>query len=305
MLRIHKKLKGARRLFRRANRLDLEIEELKILHGRLLGSLGREKTSSCLKDYEFKVFSQWGEDGIIQKLVSCLDIPVRTFIEFGVEDFSESNCRFLMMNDLWRGHVIDGSSENINAIESSRYFWRYQLNARAAFISRENINELLEQSGFPHDLGLLSVDLDGVDYWVVDAIRNYNPRILILEYNAIFGNGRPITVPYDKSFFRTRAHYSNLYFGASLSALTLLANRRGYALVGTNSAGCNAFFVRSELLQETPFRALSAEAAYTESVARESRNPDGKLSYLGGAQRYELIRGLPVVNVATNEIEKL
>jgi hypothetical protein len=294
-----------RKLLRDLNHLEQGIDDLKAAQGRLMSSFNRERNWNTLAAYEFKVFSQGGEDGIIQKLIHCLEIANRTFIEFGVEDFTESNARFLMANDLWKGHVIDGSEKNVAAIRKTRYFWRYQLTARAAFISRENINELLAESGFPRDLGLLSVDIDGMDYWVFEAIKEYHARILIVEYNAVFGRDRAITVPYDPKFLRMIAHPSGLYFGASLSALTMLAQHQGYALIGTNSAACNAFFVREDLLNQTPFRALTAQEAFTESVARESRNSSGELTYVGGAARYDLIRGLPVVNVLTNQLEQL
>jgi hypothetical protein len=305
MVGLFARLSRARKKFRRLRQLDRAVDDLKVLQGRMFGVLNRERNSGSLRDYEFRVFSQWGEDGIVQKLVDCLEIPNKTFIEFGVEDFTEANCRFLMVNNLWKGYVIDGSEENVEKIASAPDFWRYQLSARAAFISRENINELLSESGFAHDLGILSVDVDGVDYWVFEAIKDYKARVLIMEYNAVFGCDRPITVPYDPAFFRTRAHHSNLYFGASLPALTLLANSRGYALIGTNLAACNAFFVREDLVQQTPFLPLTAQEAFLDSTARESRNAKGELTYVSGASRLELIRGLPVLNVATNQIEPL
>lgn len=298
-------LKRAVALIRKLGRLDAGLDDLKAQQGKLLSMAVLQLQSGSIKDYEFRVYSQWGEDGIIQKLISCIDIPNKTFIEFGVEDFSESNCRFLMTNNFWNGFVIDGSERNIAQLRGSSYFWRHQLEARHAFITAENINELLEGSRFEHDLGLLSIDVDGVDYWIFEAISHYRPRIFIAEYNAVFGADRPISVPYDPTFVRTRAHYSNLYFGASLPALTFLANKRGYALVGTNSGACNAFFVREDLVHQTPFRPLSAKEGFTKSVARESRDKSGQLTYADSEARYEIIRGLPVVNVVTGEKEKL
>jgi hypothetical protein len=250
------------------------------------------------------VFSQWGEDGIIQHLCKCVEIENRTFVEFGVESFVEANCRFLLMKDNWSGFVIDGSERNIRSLKHSYFFWRFGLQAVDAFITRENINKLLERSGFDEDLGILSIDLDGNDYYVLEAITGFKPRILICEYNAVFGDTRKISVPYDPAFQRTKGHYSNLYFGASLAALTHLAGRRGYSLVGTNRAGVNAFYVRNDLL--TPkLQALSSVDAYSPSLARESRDRDGNLTYVGGDDRLKLIRGLPVFNVETNAAETL
>ena len=115
-------------------------------------------------------------------------------------------------------------------------------------IDRDNINDLISTSGFGSEIGILSIDIDGNDYWVWQAIDCVQPRILILEYNALFGPDAAISVPYDASFVRSRAHYSNLFWGASLEALTRLSKQKGYALVGCNSAGNNAFYIRHDVL---------------------------------------------------------
>ena len=289
---------------RRLDQVDLEIDQIKINQGLILSALNEQRTSTDLKSYEFKVFSQWGEDGIIQHLTKVIDIDNKTFIEFGIEDFSESNCRFLLMKDGWSGFVIDGSGENIRTLRSSYYFWKHQLAAKERFITAENINDLLAESGFKPDIGILSIDIDGNDYYILKAIEHYSPRILVCEYNAVFGSRRAISVPYSNDFSRTAAHYSNLYWGASLSAMTYLANKKGYTLVGTNSVGGNAFYVRNDLMNHRLAR-LTAEQAYFPSSFRESRDERGNLTYLSGEDRYRLIAGLPVLNVETGKLEEL
>jgi hypothetical protein len=277
---------------------------MQLAQGKLLTELNRGKPASPLRDCEFRVFSQWGEDGIIQKLITSVPIKHDTFIEFGVEDFAESNCRFLMMNNNWRGFVIDGSQRWIAALRSTSWFWKYDLRAECAMVTRENLNELLASSGFDHDLGILSIDVDGMDYWLLEALEAFAPRILIVEYNSLFGSERLISVPYDATFSRREKHFSGLYYGASLPAFTRLAHRKGYALVGTESAGVNAFFVRKDLLQGG-LRALSVEEAFTAARMRSSYNRDGRLDFLRTDERYEAIRGLPVVNVVTGTLEEL
>jgi hypothetical protein len=284
--------------------VQIQLEEVRINQGRVLSVLNHHKASQSLSDYEFKVFSQWGEDGIIQHLIRSIDIKNKTFIEFGVEDFFESNCRFLMLKDDWKGFVIDGSEFNINRLRSSYFFWKHHLLAKQAFVTKDNINELLNESEFDQDLGILSIDIDGVDYFVFDSITSYKPRILILEFNPIFGVERKITIPYSADFNRTKAHYSNLYFGASLAAMTYLAEKKGYGLVGTASAGGNAFFVREDLLNERVQR-LTAAQAYRPFNCRESRDESGQLTFLGGDDRINAIRGLPVLNVETGHFETL
>lgn len=295
-------------VFRRSIRTHLKIEErfdeLRVMHGKLISEIHSSKTTKILQDYEFKVFSQWGEDGILQKLIGCVEIANRTFIEFGVEDFYESNCRYLLMNNNWSGFVMDGSQINIDRMRHSYFYWKYQLDSVAAFITRSNVNQLLASSGFDHDLGILSIDVDGVDYYLFEAISDFRPRIVILEYNAVFGGDRKITVPYADDFRRTNSHYSTLYFGASLAALTHLANRKGYTLVGTSSTGVNAFFVRNDLMNDS-LETHTAQSAFTMLRARESRDQQGRLTFLGGDDRINLIKGLPVYNVETQQLEAL
>ena len=280
------------------------LDQIKENQGLILTKLNQSQATKDIRSYEFKIFSQWGEDGIIQRLTKVVDVKNKTFIEFGVEDFSESNCRFLMTKDNWKGFVIDGSAKNISRLRNSQFYWKHQLDSESAFITRENINELLERSGFDYDLGILSIDIDGMDYFVFEAISHYKPRILICEFNPVFGGIRKITVPYKHDFNRTRAHHSNLYWGASLSAITNLAKNRGYTLVGTNSAGQNAFFVRQDLVNENLI-SMTAEEAYAPSNFRESRDKRGSLNFLSAEERINEIRGLPVQNVETDEIELL
>jgi hypothetical protein len=256
-----------------------------------------------LSETEFSVFSQFGEDGIIQYLLKVIPIENKTFIEFGVEDFFESNCRFLMMKDNWQGFVVDGSKTNISRLRKSYFYWMYDLQAKQSFITKENINTVLGESGFDSDLGILSIDIDGVDYFVWDAINYYKPRILIMEYNANFGAERKITVPYRADFQRTKAHSSNLLWGSSLSALEALSRKKGYGLVGVNSSGNNAFFIREDLITD-PLKRLDTKEAFRPSLYRESRDPKGKLSFVASQDRVRILKGSSVFNVETGEIEK-
>ena len=272
------------------------IDDAKILSAKLLiNHMQTQPLYPRIQDAEFKVFSQWGDDGIIQYLIHHLKIMPQTFIEFGIEHYDESNTRFLLMNNNWEGLVIDPDSDNIEYLRGGEYFWRYQLTAVCDFVTRENINELFVSHGFQGPLGILSIDIDGNDYWIWQAIDVVDPVVVIIEYNSVFGISHAITVPYTTSFDRTRAHYSNLYFGASLKALCRLAQQKGYSLVGTNSAGNNAYFVRNEALG--PLQALSPETGYVRSKFRESQYQQGGNSYLGGADRLRAIADLVVVDV--------
>jgi hypothetical protein len=287
----------------RRPKIDRELDDIKINQGRILCELNAHKQAGGLQAgqlsaYEFKVFSQWGEDGIIQFLVANLAIKNRTFIEFGVEDFFEANCRFLLMKDNWSGFVLDGSAKNIERLRSAYFYWRYPLHSKAAFITRENAGTLLEESGFDQEVGILSVDLDGVDYHVLAALQSWRPSILIVEYNAVLGCKRAVSVPYDPNFHRTSKHYSNLYYGASLPAFLQLADARGYAFVGANSAGNNAFFVRRELLNGA-VREVALADGFRDSHFREARDEQKRLTFCTGHARRQLIAEMPLVDVVS------
>ncbi|MFI5244256.1 MAG: hypothetical protein ACHQQR_03455 [Gemmatimonadales bacterium] len=281
-----------------------ELLATQLGQGRILSELNAAKPVSDLNACEFKVFSQFGEDGIIQRLVRHLPITHQSFIEFGVENFAESNCRFLMMNDNWHGFVMDGSAKRIAEIRELPDIWKFDLEARAAFVTRENVDRLLASSGFDPDVGILSIDVDGNDYWILEAISVVRPRLLIVEYNALFGAERNITVPYEARFEKHAAHRSGLYFGASLGALASLAAEKGYALVATESSGVNAFFVRRDLLGDG-LAARTVADAFHDTNVRQSRGADGKLDYLDRQGRAAAIRGMPVMNVDTGTLETL
>ena len=204
------------------------------------------------------------------------------------------------MNDNWRGLVMDSSPANMSHVRTSPYFWKCDLTAVATFINRENINDLLDDQGFSGRIGLLSIDIDGIDFWVWERIEVANPIVVIVEYNSVFGVEHAVTIPYDPDFRRTRAHYSNLYWGCSLRALCLLAERKGYVFVGCSSVGNNAYFVRRDKLG--PLKELSAEQGYVMSRFRESRDISGQLNYLTGKDRLQEISGLNVYDLVQDRI---
>jgi hypothetical protein len=270
-------------------------------------SLGRIESRQLLgisapsnfNDYEFQVFSQFGEDGLIQYLIDRIDIKNKTFIEFGVEQYKEANTRFLLINNGWSGLVIDGSSENIQLIKLSDVYWRTNLKAVNAFIDCNNINQLIGDNGLHGEVGLLSIDIDGNDYWVWQSLEIVSPQIIVCEFNALWGAELMVSIPYAPLFSRGEAHYSNLYFGASLGAMTSLGRSKGYSLVGVNLAGNNAFFVRNDCMDG--LKSLDPKDAWRSAKFRESRARHGSLSYLSQSQGLELLKDMKLVNVETGK----
>ena len=262
-----------------------------------------QKIIANIQEVEFRVNSQWGQDGHNDWLIERAEIPsaAQTFIELGVEDYRQSNTRFLLQNRNWRGLIMDGHPAVLAAVNSDGLAWRYDLTARAAFITRENINDLIQRAGFEGEIGLLSIDIDGNDYWVWEALHTVRPIICICEYNAVFGDVHPICTAYDEHFNRTKAHFSNLYFGASIDALRLLAAKKGYRFVGTNSAGNDAFFVREDYACRFVESSLQSVRSLP-SLFRESRDGSGQNTYIGGVERLRLISCLPVIHVETGDI---
>jgi len=277
-----------------------------MLQASILSQFNISNTANILNNIqlaEFKVFSQWKDDGIIQFLVDYLTPDNKTFIEFGVENYTESNTRFLLMNNNWTGLILDGTEGNIKDVQQQEIYWQYNLTAATAFITAENINDLIEQHGFSGETGLLHIDIDGNDYWVWKAISVISPIIVIVEYNSVFGEKNSWTIPYKPDFNRTDAHYSNLYFGSSLLSLYDLAKEKGYTFIGSNSNGNNAYFIRNDKMQG--LKPTTVKEGYVRSQFRESRDRNGNLNYLSGEYRLKEINGMEVYNTRTKNLEKI
>ena len=293
-----------RQLGAEVRHLDEKYDRTARLCGRLAAfEVQRLKEIDTLADVEFQVYSQFGEDGIIEWLVANLELQNKTFVEFGVENYLEANTRFLLLNRNWTGLVIDGSPCNIDFLRSSATYWRNDIQSQAAFITVENIGELIRQNGFFGPLGILSIDLDGNDYWILKELDGLQPEILILECNPVFGDLHAVTVPYDPQFERFRSHHSGLLFGASIAAMRELAESRGYEFIGTCSNGLNAFFVRSDLAPRIAGK-VRRRIAWP-AIHRDSRNLEGELSFVRGKDRFDVIADCEVHCCRTNRRVRL
>jgi hypothetical protein len=293
---VPRQLAAALRSRRAAEERSLEVVAL--MQAELFARDNDRREVKNLADVEFRVFSQFGDDGILQYLTRKLK-PADSFVEIGAADYREASTRLLLLKDNWRGMVVDSSPRNAEAIRSSPIYWRHDLTAVAAFVSAENVNSLLERNGFTGDVGVLIVDVDGNDYWVWAALNAVRPLIVGIEYNSVFGPERAVCVPYDPAFERRRAHPSNLYWGASLAALANLGARLGYRLVGSNEAGNNAYFVAADAADGLP--SPSAADAWRESRFRESRDESEALTYLAGKRRLAAIADMPLLDLDADE----
>ncbi len=278
------------------NDKKIDVENLKVSIGQIQSRQNLNLNSSNINDYEFKVFSQWGEDGIIDYLVTNLNIQNKTFIEFGVEDYKEANTKFLLINKNWKGWIIDSSQKNITDIKLQDFYWRHSLDAHCEFVTAENINHIFNSFNCEKKLGLLSIDIDGNDYWIWEKINVLDPSIVIIEYNARLGKEKPYVVPYEEKFTRNEKHYSMIYYGASINALVKLGTKKGYAFVCCNKAGNNAFFVKKELLNDK-VKEQSIDKGFYRNKFREARDQNGNLTYVDEKKERDIIFKLPLIEV--------
>lgn len=188
---------------------------------------------SNINKFEQRIYSQNGEDGIIEAIFNQIKTTNKFFVEFGVGDGKQCNTRYLLEKRDWDGLMLDG-------LENTPEF------VKREFVTPENVNCLFEKYKVPYEFDLLSVDIDGNDYWVWKAIdKKYSPRIIIIEYNASYPVSESRVIYYNPKF---RWDGTN-YFGASLLALVKLAKEKRYILVGCDNRGVNAFFIRNDLVE--------------------------------------------------------
>jgi hypothetical protein len=198
----------------------------------------------------FRVFSQFEEDGMLLYIFSLLGMNNKTFIEIGSDDGVNSNSANLYFNFGWRGLFIDGNQNSIN--RGKKFFnkyphpWYYKPKFVCSKVTRENINSIIKENGFNGTIGLLSIDIDGYDYWVWDAIDEVQPQVVIIETHNEFGLEN-IVVPYDSNYSYPGKH--PVYHGASPKAMNNLAKKKGYRLIGANELGINFIFIKNDLLQ--------------------------------------------------------
>jgi len=213
-----------------------------------------------LNFFERRFFSSGGEDGIIDFIFSVFGTTNKFFVEFGVQNGTECNTRYLLEKKGWSGLMMDGGDleewkKGAVNMDGGDHLKSY---IKTEFVTAENINELFKKYNVPQHFDLLSVDIDLNDYWVWKAIDNYHPRVVVIEYNSSIPPTESKVVPYDPLGKWDR---TTNYFGASLLALYKLGLSKGYTLIGCSQSGLNAFFVKKELLPKQ-FQIKSVEDVY-------------------------------------------
>ncbi|HUA75574.1 MAG TPA: hypothetical protein VL988_12525 [Solirubrobacteraceae bacterium] len=195
-----------------------------------------------LTRFEHRVFSQNGEDGVLAELLLRIGIESRWFVEFGAQTGVEGNCVFLAEVLRWSGLLIEAHEDAANEL-ARKYAANRGVQTARARVLPENVEQLFAQAGVPREIDVLSIDVDGNDYWIWQALGSCSPRIVVIEYNAHWPPHARWVQPFDAE--RTWDGSDN--YGASLGALRSLAEEKGYRLAHTELTGNNAFFVREDL----------------------------------------------------------
>ncbi len=236
--------------------IGLQVEE----HiARLLSSNEKFRDPRCLNRFESQVFSQCGDDGIIEEIFKRITPKSRYFVEIGVGDGLENNTTSLLWQN-WRGCWIDGDDGHAKEIERT---FRNQiadgtLSFKKALVTAENVEQVLRGQDVPQEFDLLSIDIDRNTYWVWKALGHFRPRVVVIEYNATLRPPIRWAVDYRPELTWNLSHY----FGASLQTIADLGQEFGYSLVGCNLVGINAFFVRNDLCDERFSGPFTAEHHY-------------------------------------------
>jgi hypothetical protein len=194
-----------------------------------------------LSAYELSVFSQNGEDGVLHELCRRLPVP-HTFVEFGIQSGWEGNCVLLADVFGWGGLFIEYDADGFQELER-KYAYNPQVKTVCAKVTPQNVNSLFSGADVPPELGILSIDIDGNDYWVWEAVTGYRPAVLVIEFNSGIPSKEPLVQPFNEG-----DPLLATFFGANLAALEQLGAAKDYELVHTDIAGVNAFFVRRDLL---------------------------------------------------------
>lgn len=258
---------GRQRLAALRRRLQRATEQARVrntlIYANLATLAARHGAGPGLAGHELKVFSQNGEDGVLAEIFSRIGATNQWFVEFGIGGGLEGNSVLLADVHRWSGLFIEGSPELHDQLS-----WKYagidEVSTLQALVDAENVEALFESVGVPTDLDLLSIDIDGNDYWVWQAITRFRPRVVICEYNGMIDPRQRLVQPYDP----TRGWDGTEHYGASLAALDELAVTKGYRLVHTDLTGTNAFFVRDEFADHfadcEPVRHRRATVAFTD-----------------------------------------
>ena len=259
-----------------------------------------------LEQSECKIFSQNGEDGILDYIITMLKIIKPNFIEIGVGTYVEANTRFIYDRFYPKGIIIDVEKSLSSKVFSNINSWKGDLRIIEEKVSTKNINKIISKH-CDFNVDIFSLDIDSIDYWIIDKLKPNISKIFVAEYNPVFGSSLEVTVPNLENFDRSKYHYSHLCYGMSLKALINLMSKKNYYFIGSNSLKNNAFFVSNDFPMNQYFKKLELESLdyYVDSNVRESRDITGNLNYLSGEKKLNEILDCEVVDISGDINKKI
>ena len=263
---------------------------------------GKYALINDLTQIEVKIFSQNGEDGIIHYLTSRLNLNTKNFVEVGVGDYRESNTRYLYNKYHPKGVIIDCIDDMQKKVKPFVNLWKGDLRICNKKVNSDNILDILNEE-CDYEIDIFSIDVDSIDYWIIEKLKRNISKIFVAEYNPVFGSELEVAVPNISGFERNRYHYSNLCYGMSLKALINLMDSKNYYFIGTNLQKINAFFVSKDFKKKKFFNNIKIKNLnnYTDSNIRDSRDKNYKLNYLSGNKKFKEIEECKVVNLKDNK----
>jgi len=248
------------------NLLTLHYKNLENKHHRL----------PSFEEIEFRAYSQNGEDGVIHYIFSLIGMRTKRGVEIGCGDGIECNLANLLINHGWYGLLIDADARKIR---KGRKFYSecrdIPVYRRPTMVDHwvtvEKVNQILSSNGFQGEIDLLSIDIDGVDFWIWKAIECIRPRVVVVEYLNLLGPELSLTVPYRSDFKSNFVFFSSMppFLGASLAAYVKLGRKKGFRLIGCESSGANAFFMREDVGAEL-FPEVSPSQCLLQAAGEES-----------------------------------
>ena len=283
------------------------LDDLKLQNGQLFSFFLKTnlKNIKNLDDVSFKVYSQNNEDAILEYLILSLKLKNIKFIEIGTEDYSESNTRFIYEKYNCDGLIIDNTKNLTSKISKLLHIWKGNLKIEEAFVNKNNVNTLIDKH-FPNkNIDIFSLDIDGIDYWILKELPDNLSKIIVGEYNPYFGPDLEVTVPYSDNFNRFEYHSSNLCFGMSLRALINLMKNKGYSFIGSSSLRSNAFFIKNEFKKLLSLEDIDTSNLKDYTNARFRENKINNFNYTAPEENINIIGECKVFNLKTNKICKI
>lgn len=251
---------------------NTQVEQVLMMNQyRLMKKLLSKDEMPSLNEVGFRVHSEFEEDGILLYIFSLIDTTNKRVVEICAGNGAQCMAANLIVNHGWEGLLFDGDERNI--AESTKFFASHRSTfalppiIKHAWITRENINELIGSADFKGEIDLLSLDIDGNDYYIMEAIDVVKPRVIICEVQNVIPSDLALTIPYREDFYYKDGKQHEEFRSVSLLAMTKLLNKKGYRLVGGHQYGFNVFFILNGV-EEDYFPEVSVESVYDNSFTK-------------------------------------